>query len=272
MKIDGRSIAQEILDNLRAQTQNLKEKGITPTLAIILMGDNEASTMYVKQKKLKAEEIGAEVKIFQFAAGVTNEEIESQIKKLDSDPKINGIILQRPAPAQIKVEELEEFISPRKEIDGFGQDSVYPVPVAEAVWRMLLTVENEQELQTKSFAVLGKGETAGLPIINYLNKQGIKPAVVDSKTENRGEVIKNSEIVISAVGKENTLRANELKKGAILIGVGLSSNSEGKLVGDFNQEEIESVVSAYSPTPGGVGPVNVAILLENLISSAQKPQ
>lgn len=268
MKIDGRSIAQSLLDELKIKTSKLKAEGITPTLAVILMGDNDSSTIYVKQKKLKAEEIGAEVKIFQFAAGVTNEEIESQIKKLDSDPNIHGIILQRPAPAQVKVEELEEFISSEKEIDGFGQNSVYPVPVAEAVWRMLLTVMPEQELQTKSFAVLGKGETAGLPIINYLRKKGIEAQVVDSKTENRGEIIKNADIVISAVGKENAVGANELKKGAILIGVGLSSNNEGKLVGDFDQEEIEQIASAYSPTPGGVGPVNVAILLENLIKAS----
>lgn len=267
MIIDGKQIAQSILDELKLQVSKLKENGITPTLAVILMGDNQSSATYVRQKQLKAEEIGAHVKVFQFDKTVSNDEIKSLVKKLDKDPKIHGIILQRPLPNQIRINELEELISPKKEVDGFGKNPIYPVPVAEAVYWMLLTACPEQELQVKHFVVLGKGETAGLPIINYLKRKGINPSVIDSKTENRRELLKNADIIISAVGKENVLNAEQIKKGAVVLGVGLGTDIEGKLKGDFDEEEINKIASFYSPTPGGVGPLNVAILMENLINA-----
>lgn len=269
MKIEGRKIAQQIFEELKIQVSKLKENGITPTLAVILMGDNESSATYVKQKQIKAEEIGAKVQVFQFDKNVSNEEIESLVKKLDSNPQIHGIILQRPTPSQIKTTELEELISPKKEVDGFGANPLYPVPVAEAVYKMLLTTCSENQLQTKQIVVLGKGETAGMPIINYLKQKGTNPSVIDSKTVNREELLKNADIVISAVGKENVIKANDIKKGTVVIGVGLGTDEEGKLKGDFNNNEIEQVASFYSPTPGGVGPVNVAILMENLIAATK---
>lgn len=268
MIIDGRQIARSILDELKIQVSKLKENGVIPTLAVILMGDNESSRAYVRQKQLKAEEIGAKVQVFQFDQSVSNDEIESLVKKLDSDPKIHGIILQRPAPPQIKINELEELISSKKEVDGFGIHPIYPVPVAEAVYRMLLIICSEQELQTKQIAVIGKGETAGMPIINHLRKKGTSPSIIDSQTQNRGELLKNADILVSAVGKKNVLSAKDIKKGAVVIAVGLGSD-EGKLRGDFDEKEIEQVASAYSPTPGGVGPVNVAILMENLITATK---
>lgn len=268
MKIDGRSIAQQLLDNLKIQTAKLKQSAITPTLAVISIGDNRSSEIYIRQKKLKAEEIGAKVDVYNFDQNVSNEEIKILVQKLNNDPLINGIIIQRPAPKHIQIDQLVELISPRKEIDGFGINSSYSIPVAEAVYRMLLTTCPEQELQTKNIVVLGKGETAGSPIINYLKRKGIEAKVIDSKTKNREELLKNADIIISAVGKENVLKAEEIKNGAVVIGVGLGEDDIGKLRGDFNQEEVEKVASVYSPTPGGVGPVNVAILMENLVNAA----
>lgn len=268
MKIDGRAISQEILDNLKTQTLTLKQKGITPTLAVILMGDNQSSEIYVKQKTLKAEEIGAKVDVYRFDNNVSNEEIETLVKKLNSDTAVHGLILQRPAPSQIKADALEELISPEKEVDGFGEKTFYPVPVAEAVWRMLLKVYAEQELQTKKIIVIGKGETAGTPIINHLRKKGTQLQIIDSQTENREELLKTADVIISAVGKENVFTKDDIKNDAVVIGVGLGTDDNGKLRGDFDQEEIEKVASAYSPTPGGVGPVNVAILMENLVKAA----
>lgn len=269
MKIDGKQIAQEILDNLKPQVEELKQKGITPTMAVVLMGDNQNSIAYIRQKEIKAKDIGAQTKVFQFEESVDNQTIESIVRKLDHDPLIHGIILQRPAPTQVKVEELEESIDPVKEIDGFGAQTIYPVPVAEAVWRMIMSVLHEEKLKTQKIVVLGKGETAGKPIIEYLIKKGLNPEVIDSHTTTRDELLKNADVVISAVGKQNVVNSNQIKRGSIVIGVGLTTNEEGKLKGDFENEEMEQVAAFYSPTPGGVGPVNVAILMENLIKSAQ---
>lgn len=268
MKIDGKQIAQQILDELKIQTLKLKENGVIPTLCVILMGDDKSSATYVRQKQLKGEEIGVKVQVFQFDKNISNDKIKSLVKKLNRDPGVHGIILQRPAPTQVKVNELEELISSKKEVDGFGVSPMYPVPVAEAVYRMLLVTASEHDLQSKNFVVLGKGETAGMPIISYLRKKGISPSIIDSQTKNREELLKNADVVISAVGKKNVFSAEDLKRGAVVIAVGLGTD-EGKLRGDFNEKEIEQIATYYSPTPGGVGPVNVSVLMENLVKAAQ---
>ena len=276
MIIDGRAISTEILEDLKKRVTKLKTKGVTPTLVVILIGDQKASAIYVRQKELKANEIGIEPKIYRFEDNVTNDEIETLVKKLDKDPQIHGIILQRPAPTHIKVEEIEEFISPVKEVDGFGINSIYAVPVAAATLRMIenaygnLKVEQPfiDWLKTKKVIVIGKGETGGKTIIQLLRKNGVEPFIVDSKTENRDARIKEGDIVISAVGKSGVVTASNLKKGAILIGVGIFSEN-GKTRGDYDAFEIENIASFYSPTPGGVGPVNVSMLMENVVEASE---
>ena len=274
MIIDGKSIASKILENLKAETEELKAKEIIPTLAVILIGDEKSSEAYVRQKELKAKEIGAQIEIFRFNETVTNNEIETLIKKLDEDIKIHGIILQRPVPSHIEIDRLEDFISSEKEVDGFGSHPIYPVPVAEAVLLMLEDVYIKQGaknlfsdwLKSKKMAILGTGETAGTPIINYFREYGLSPIVIDSKTQSKDSLTKDADIIVSAVGK-TVINPSNIKKGVILIGVGMHTQ-EGKLLGDYNEEEIKKVASFYSPSPGGVGPVNVAMLLKNLVESA----
>lgn len=276
MIIDGRAISSQILENLKKRVEKLKAKGINPTLAVILIGDQKASAIYVRQKEIKAKEVGVDPQIYRFEDHVTNNEIEILVKKLDKDPNIHGIILQRPAPIHIKVEEIEEFISPIKEVDGFGINSIYPVPVAAATLRM---IENAYDalgvnqpfidwLKLKRVVVIGKGETGGKTIINLFRKNGVEPFIVDSKTENRDERIKEGDLVISAVGKSGVVTASNLKKGAILIGVGIFSE-DGKTRGDYDAAEIANIAAFYSPTPGGVGPVNVAMLMENVVRACE---
>jgi len=277
MIIDGRAISSQILEDLKKRVLQLTKKGVTPTLAVILIGDQKASAIYVRQKEIKAKAVGIDPKVFYFDDKVTNEEIESLVKKLDKDKKIHGIILQRPAPVQIRVGEIEEFISPIKEVDGFGINSIYPVPVAAATLKM---IENAFEnlkvnkpfldwLKLKKVIVIGKGETGGKTIIQLLRKNGVEPFIVDSKTLNRDQEIKKGDIVISAVGKRGVVTKLNLKKGAILIGVGIYSDENGKTRGDYDALEIENIASHYSPTPGGVGPVNVSMLMENVIEASE---
>jgi len=277
MKIDGKQIAAEILTNLKLRVDKLSGKGITPTLAVILMGDEHSSIEYIKQKELKASEIGATTMVYRFENSVSEKEIEELVRELDKDPKINGIILQRPAPKTINVQKLEELISPAKEVDGFGSHPIYPVPVAQAVFVILKkTLEESGEkinfenwLKSKKIVILGKGETAGKPIIDLFIENGVRPNIIDSKTQNKDELIKNADILISAVGKAKAFDFTLVKKGTILVGVGLSMSAEGKLQGDFKNEDAENLASFFSPTPGGVGPINVASLMENLVKATE---
>jgi methylenetetrahydrofolate dehydrogenase (NADP+)/methenyltetrahydrofolate cyclohydrolase len=276
MIIDGRAIATEILEDLKKRVAKLKAKGVTPALAVILIGDQKASAIYVRQKEIKATEVGVNPQIYRFEDHITNQEIEALVRKLDKDSKIHGIILQRPAPPQIKVEEIEEFISPIKEVDGFGVNSIYPVPVAAATLKMIEKAYADLKiresfvdwLRTKRVVVIGKGETGGKTIINLLRKNCVEPFIIDSKTENRDERIKEGDVVISAVGKSGVVTGLNLKKGAILIGVGIFSEN-GKTRGDYDAAEIENIASYYSPTPGGVGPVNVSMLMENVVEATE---
>ncbi len=275
MIIDGREIAKQILERLKLRVEKIKEKGITPKLAVILMGDEKSSVTYVRQKELKAKEIGAKTQIFRFGQNVGEAKIKQLVKKLDADKSIHGVILQRPAPKSIDAEKLEELISPQKEVDGFGKHPIYPVPVAQAVFLLLKKTyeslsENapfQQWVKLKNTVILGKGETAGQPIINHLIKLGVEPLIIDSKTQDKDSLLKKADIIISAVGKTIINSAN-IKKGAILIGVGMHTEN-GKLCGDYDEENIKGIASFYTPTPGGVGPVNVAMLLQNLVDAAE---
>lgn len=263
--IDGKLIAAHILENLKPQVEELKQKGVNPTLAIILIGDDASSQSYIKQKQLKANEIGVEVKLFHFSS-TSQEELLNLISKLNDDSTVHGIIVQRPLPNGFDRDLISHAVNPAKDVDGFNQESNFDAPVAEAVIEILNSI-GQKDLSNKKIVVIGKGETAGGPVIQLLDKMELKFEVIDRSTEDPDTLIKNADIIISAVGKENTIRQENLNSNQILIGVGLFSK-EGKLKGDYEQSEVENRVKFYTPTLGGVGPVNVSCLMKNLVSAA----
>jgi methylenetetrahydrofolate dehydrogenase (NADP+)/methenyltetrahydrofolate cyclohydrolase len=277
MKIDGKAIAQGIFQDLQARTATLKEKNITPHIAIILVGDNPASVSYVKRKKIKAEEIGAKATILKYESRIKNQELLKVIEKLNRDETVHGIIVQRPLPPQFDSDTINQAVIPEKDIDAFHANTPYDMPLAKAALMLLEYVHQqlttkppfEQWLKSKQVTVIGKGETGGGPIITLLKKYKVHPTIIDSKTKNPQEITKSSDIIISAVGKEKVLTKKMLKKGVILISVGQHKQQDDKFHGDYEEEEIENIASWYSPTPGGVGPVNVASLLQNLLQASE---
>lgn len=242
MKIDGKAIADKILDDL---AREVKKNGIVPTLAVILVGDNPASMAYIKQKQKAADRIGAKV--------ILSNKL-SDVKKFSDDPSVHGIIIQRPLPN----DKIPEVIL-TKDVDGFEKKSPFTVPVAMAVETILNTTGTDWNNQ--KIVVIGRGETAGKPIAAYFKQS----TVVHSQTPNPEKILKTADIIISCVGKERVVTT--IKPGAILIGVGIWRDNEGKLRGDYDEEEIKDIASHYTPTPGGVGPVNVACLMQNLIKA-----
>lgn len=287
MKINGHDIAEQIYTDLRKRVGELQKKGVTPQLVVLLVGNNPGSIAYVTQKELSGTKVGAKVTIKRFSESVTTEELENVIKELNEDPTVHGILIQRPLPSQIDINKLELLTNPQKDIDGFNPDSPYILPLPLAIIKILQHIycyqEGSEESSAKpqndsvykwlakhSLVILGKGETGGQPVIDYLQKLNLSPKVIDSKTQNAEQIIKEADIVISAVGKPGIIKPESLKQGVILLGVGMAKGEGKKLHGDYDEKAIESIASFYTPTPKGVGPVNVAMLLENLITAAEQ--
>lgn len=270
MKIDGKALAGKILSDLRLTVVKLKKMEVTPTLAVIQVGDDPGSTAYIRQKQKAAEQIGAKLIHNHLPLAISNQQLQNIIEQYNNDPGIHGLIVQRPLPKALRA----EHIRLSKDVDGFLTNSPYPVPVASAVLAILEQLTGpgpvKKQGQAPSVVVLGRGETAGKPIADALIKRGYDVSIIHSQTPNPDEIIKTADIVISCVGRLNVVRRHNIKKGAILISVGLSRDNEGKLHGDYEEDEIKDIASSYTPTPGGVGPVNVAALMTNLVAAASK--
>lgn len=283
MKIDGKEIANKIILELKKRVKKLREKKILPHLAIALVDKDPASVAYVNQKKLKGEEIGVKISVKNIPVDITESALLKTIQQFNNDNNVHGIIVQRPLPDNIESNAISLAIDPKKDVDGFLPNSKFEPPIALAVLRILEEIFSLTRshlvrlrgetltnwLSSQKIVIIGKGETGGKPIIEMLRKMNIKPSIIDSKTPNPKTITEKADIIISAVGKENIVKPEMLKRGVILIGVGLYKGTDGKMHGDYDEEQIKNIASFYTPTPGGVGPVNVAMLLKNLVTEAE---
>lgn len=274
MEINGRELQKEIIQKLETEIADLKKNGVTPCIAIVTLGSEETWEAYVGQKIKLASRLGIETKLVSLRPKTT-EEVLTVIERLDQDNTIHGLIVQRPFPTYIDTERVIQSISNNKDIDGFREDSKFEVPVWLAVSYIithiaqLSNVSNASNwLSNQSILVVGKGETAGFPVIRALQKANLKPQVLDSKTEDRDNLIANADIIISATGKRGIIKEDLLKTNCILIGIGLHREN-GALVGDYDESEAKKHAKYYTPTPGGVGPLNLAFLFDNLIKSSR---
>lgn len=269
MELNGKELAEPIQKKLKEDIENLKQKGIIPKLAIVTLGPEEAWEAYVNQKIKLAKKLGVDIEFANLKKG-NEKKLLTLIKKLNNDPTIHGIIVQRPMPASINKSMITNSILPIKDVDGFRDSSPYEVPVWLAVYFFIsqaLQVTNEAKLiktlSNQSILVIGKGETAGMPSILGFKKLGLNVKVIDSKTKNVSDLIKKADVIISAVGKK-VVREKDLKQGVILIGVGIRRDDK-KLRGDYDEDEVKNIAKYYTPTPKGVGPINLSFLFKNLV-------
>ena len=312
MKIDGRRLADEILNRLFHEVLQLKQKGINPQLAVVLVGDNPNSLAYIRQKRKAADNVGIKFHFEHFVEPPGREEVIRKIKQLAQDPNIHGLIVQRPVPETLNTQELTELVPIKKDVDGFLSRSPFFPPVGMAVIKLLCEAYSSRKevkaiesrsssnnnsvldsslsrakskdsnnkfsqfapefiswLNSKNIVILGRGETAGKPIAATFLGCGIMFNVIHSQTADKVILMKHADIIVSCVGKANIVKAGNIKKGAIVIGIGLHFE-EGKLKGDFEEAEIENSAAFYSPTPRGSGPVNVASLMENVVAAASQ--
>lgn len=279
MIIDGRKLAQEIVEQIKLDIKPLFVRGITPKIGIITVGVDTVWKAYVGRKRKLAEELEIQTEM----ANVDEDEktLLETIRKFNEDKSIHGFIVQRPFTNLINKDLIINAINPEKDIDGFRKDSPFEVPVWLAVERILKEISClsrshldkghtlAEWMKNKRVVVIGKGETGGKPSIEGLRKLGVNPHVVDSKTENKSEILRDADIIISATGKNRVVEAKDLKPGVILVGIGIHRDEDGKLRGDYDEKAIENIAGFYTPTPGGVGPLNLAFLFKNLIKAVE---
>lgn len=274
MKISGREVANIILKKLEREIQ---QNNLHPGLAIILVGDDPSSRIYVGSKIKVAKKIGIDAKLFEFSAD-EREKVLQTIKNLNEDSTIHGIIVQYPVYNGWNFDDFTQVIDPKKDVDGFLDASPYKGATALAVWEMLSAFATHEGFKSvksflngKNVVLLGKGKTAGGPTRNLLQDEGIKFTLIDSKTKNPNKIIKQADVVISATGKKNIINGSNIKKGVYVIGVGVGKeviDGQEKIYGDIDEEEVAKVAKLYCPTIGGIGPLTVACLLRNVVKSS----
>lgn len=274
MKVSGKNVADAISKKLQRKVAELR---IKPTLAIILAGDNPASRIYVNNKIKKAAAIGIRTKLLEFSKNQFSDCL-SEIQKLNEDGSVHGIIVQYPVYPGWNFDKLITQIDPQKDVDGFLENSPYSGATALAVWEMLTAFaflegfkETGEFLKDKKIVLLGLGKTAGGPIKKLLDERGFEVATIVIDTLNPTPIIKSADIIISATGAKNIINATNVKNGAYVIGVGVGRETvEGKqkIYGDVNEEEISEIAKLYCPTVGGIGPLTIVSLLENVVESA----
>lgn len=272
-RINGKKLASEILKDLKKEVLKLKKQKIIPHLAVIFIGNNQGSKDYIRQKELKAKKIGAQVSVYNFSKNECFQYIAEKVKKLNEDPNVHGVIIQRPLPALLNTGSVNRAVSLKKDVDGFKDKSPFDPPIGKAVMyileRVLKTDKVSTVLKNKKVLVIGRGETAGKPVAKTLSKNRIRFIIAHSKTSSIDEFSTEADVVISCVGKPNIIKPEHLKDGVILLGVGICREN-GKLYGDFQESKIRAKASKYTPTPGGIGPLNVAFLMQNLVEACKK--
>ena len=274
MIINGKEIAAGIADELLIKIRKLKEQGIIPKLAVALVGKDLGSEKYVEQKVKLGLRLGIEVAVSRLENSAKPQSLISLVNGWNKDPAIHGIIIQRPLPLKIESNELNNLPSREKDVDGFHPQSLFDPPIVLAVMKILENIHQisrdkksfSKWLAEKKLLIIGRGETAGRPIAKYLTKNNLPFTVAHSGTSDLKQLTLTSDIIISAVGKPNIVRHDMISEKTILIGVGLHPES-AHLATDYNQAEIAGKALFYTPVPGGVGPLNVAILMSNVIKA-----
>lgn len=270
--IDGRKIKQEILDDLKIKVEALP---FPPIFCDILVGDDPVSASYVRIKGRTAESVGIKFKTVNFPADITTEEIISEIENLNRVPLMCGIIVQLPLPSHIDTATVLDAILPELDVDCLGKynnDNFYNdsgsvgYPTALACMKLLESLD--LNLHDKNIIVLGRGKLVGLPVTHLLQKQNLSVTVINSQTGDANSIIGQADIIISAIGRGKFITGDMVKEGVVIIDAG-TSEENGAIVGDVDIESVESKASFVTPTPGGVGPVTVAVLLENVYKVAK---
>lgn len=274
--IDGKELSKRIKEELKIEADKLKEKGIIPKLAVILVGDDSASKVYVRNKSKACNEVGVEFEEILLNSNTSMEKLLSIIDELNNRKDINGILLQSPIPKGLNIQEAFERIKWEKDVDGFNPINVGRLMIGQdtfisctpyGIIKMLEACNIE--IQGKNAVIIGRSNIVGKPLMQCLLNKNATVTICHSKTQNIKEITRTADILISAVGKINIVTADMVKDGAVVIDVGMNKNDKGKLVGDVDFEKVKEKASYITPVPGGVGPMTIAMLMNNVIKATK---
>ena len=275
--IDGKNLAKKIRQELKQECDELKNNGINPKLAVIMVGDDPASKVYVRNKSKACEDVGIDYEEFILKDETTQEELIELIKKLNNDKTINGILLQSPIPKHLNINEAFKAITYMKDVDGFTPSSVGKLCIGEDTFIsctpygvMKMFEEYNIDLTGRDVVILGRSNIVGKPLIQCCLQKNATVTVCHSKTKNLAEHTKRADVVISAIGQSKFVKADMVKDGAVVIDVGINRGEDGKLTGDVDFENVEKKASYITPVPGGVGPMTIAMLMNNVIKAAKE--
>ena len=272
--IDGKRISQEIKDELKEEVAALKAQGIEGSLAVVQVGEDPASSVYVRNKKKACEYIGIHSLSYELPEETTEEELLDLIASLNENDAVNGILVQLPVPKHIDADKIIRAISPEKDVDGFHPMNVGKLVIGEKGFVsctpagiVQLLKRSGIEIAGKNCVIIGRSNIVGKPMALLMLQENATVTVAHSKTTDLKAVCKTADILIVAIGKKQFITADYIKEGAVVIDVGIHRGEGKKLFGDVCYEEVEPVASAITPVPGGVGPMTIAMLMSNCVES-----
>ena len=274
--INGKELAKKIREELKEEVTELKKEGINPKLAVIMVGNDKASATYVRNKSRTCDEIGIEFEEFLLEDTITQKELIDLIKELNNRKDINGILLQSPIPENLDIREAFNTIDSTKDVDGFNPINVGKLSIGEDAFISCTPLGVTKMLEAynipvegKRAVIIGRSNIVGKPLIQCMLNKNATVTVCHSRTKNLGEITKQADILIAALGKPKFVTEDMVKDGAVVIDVGINRNEEGKLVGDVDFENVSKKAAYITPVPGGVGPMTVAMLMNNVVKAAK---
>jgi methylenetetrahydrofolate dehydrogenase (NADP+)/methenyltetrahydrofolate cyclohydrolase len=277
--IDGNALSRQLRADVSTRVTALKAKGITPGLAVVLVGDNPASQVYVRNKVKACEDTGMHSVLERWPATLTEAALLARVDALNRDATIHGILVQLPLPAHIDAQKVIEAISPAKDVDGFhiasagalmtGMPGFWPC-TPYGCMKMLESIG--YELKGKHAVVIGRSNIVGKPMALMLLQQNATVTICHSGTKDLKALTQQADVIVAAVGKRNVLTADMVKPGAVVLDVGMNRNDEGKLCGDVDFDGVKAVAGWITPVPGGVGPMTITMLMVNTLESAERLQ
>lgn len=278
--IDGKATAQQVLEEVKYDVAKLKQQGVNPCLAVVLVGEDPASQVYVRNKVEKAQFVGMRSLEFRFDADFSQDALLAQIDELNADVSVHGILVQLPLPKHVDETAVLQRIDPIKDVDGFhsenvgglsqGRDVLTPCTPTGCI-RLLKDVLGN-DLSGFHAVVVGRSNIVGKPMAALLLKESCTVTVVHSKTRNIEQICQQAEIIVAAVGRPKMINADYVKEGAVVIDVGINriqENGKNRLIGDVDFDDVLPIVSAITPVPGGVGPMTIAYLMKNTLCAAK---